>query len=1017
MNFNPAEFVLRRWRFALLAVLLVVAVGLSAFRGIPRTEDPQIDSPLFHITAVLPGADPREVEELVTKPIEDAIYGLDAVREVRSQSRGGISTTTVDFRYNSSGARDEDALQREIAQLRLRLPAALTRLQVDHARPTLAAVVEVALVSDTLPMRRLEKLAQKLREQIGTIPGIREAQYWGATPSEMRVSLDFGRLAALGVTPAEVAQALRAGGGEGPIGDIQSGARAFTVQYGGAYRDIAAVRNLAVRAHDGAVLHVGDVAIVDWALGEADHITRYDGKRAVLLTARQTDGVDVAQLNTALTAAFDSFERTLPGGVRLVRPFAQADNVAARMGALRRDFLIALGLVCITLLPLGGRAALVVMVAIPLSLLIGVSVVGALGYTLNQLSIAGFVLSLGILVDDAIVVTENIVRWMRAEPDVSRAVVAGSGQIALAVVGCTLCLIFAFLPLMALPDVSGQFIRSMPVAVLATVAGSLVVSLTVIPLAASLFLRPESHPEGNRMLRGITAAIHRFYAPLLHRALDRPSKALAVLLLLTMLSIPLVRVIGTSLFPAAETPQFLIRIDAGRGASLARTDITVRYVEQHLAGDPAVAWTIGNTGRGNPQIYYNAGQHETDMEFGEVAVGLTPAAAAARDPVILRLRDQFSHYPAARISIVKFVQGPQVEAPVALRIAGSDIATLTRLAASAEAAMQRVPGLTDITNPLRQPRTDLHFAVNEPAAAGLGVGAGALRQTMQLALSGADVASFRDGDGDTFPVKVRMAMDGANRLAALDRIEVPSSAGHAVPLSAIARPVLESGPPEIDRINRLRSVTLTADVGPGVLTSRATADAEARVRSAVMLPPGYNLTLGGEAEAQSRSLGGLLPTLLLAAFGILAVLVLEFGRFRMVAVVAGIAPFGILGGVIGLWITGNSLSFTATIGLVALIGIEIKNSILLVDFSEQLRRQGMPIRAAIEAAGEARFLPILLTSVTAIGGMIPLAVDKSGLYAPVAIVLIGGLISSTLLSRIATPVMYLLLAKPDEEAA
>jgi multidrug efflux pump subunit AcrB len=1009
MTFNPARFALRNWQFTLVAVGLLVALGLSALLAIPRTEDPQLDPPTFVVTAVLPGATPIEIENLVSKPIENAIYKLDALREVRSRSGNGLSTTRIEFNWGTNPSSSYDDVVREVNAVRPTLPQGLARLEVIRARPIHVSIVEFALASDTLPMQRLEKLADKLRERIGAIPGISDASYWGATPTEMRVGLDTTKLAALKLAPSAVVEALRAGGAETPIGAVQAGARQFNVQVGGAYRDANALAAVPIAEQGGSVLRVGDVASVGWASAEPDHLTRFNGRRAVLVTAMQGENQDVTRLSGAIARELASFERTLPGGVQLIRGFDQSDNVKLRLSRLLRDFAMALALVSITLLPLGLRAAGVVMIAIPLSLLIGVLLLAALGFTLNQLAIAGFVLALGILVDDAIVVTENIARRLREGADRATAVIEGTGQIALAVLGCTACLMLSFVPLLALPEASGEFIRSLPVAVLSTVAGSFLVAMTVIPLLASTVLRRDHDPAGNRLLQWVNGGIHRIYAPVLHRSLDRPGLVLLGLLLLAGLSVPLLGVIGSSLFPAAETAQFLIRVESPQGTSLDGTDRAVRFVEQTLAHHPQVRWTAANSGRGNPQLYYNVGQRETDPAFGEVAVGLKAWEPKTSPALIDTLRHELAAYRGAKISVVTFVNGPEIEAPVALRISGPNLETLARLARATERALNETPGLRDIANPLRLERTDLHLAVDDIAASALGVQAGALRQTLQLGLSGVAVANFREADGDDYPVNVRLPMVAHNGVAALAQLFVPTTGGAAVPLTAIARPVLESEPAQIDRLNRMRSVTVSAYVDPGVLTARVTEQALAKVLQTVPFPPGYRISLGGEADTQSRSFAGLVPAIVVSSLGILAVLVLEFGKFRTVAVVAGIVPFGFFGAVVGLWLTGNSLSFTAAVGLIALIGIEIKNSILLVDFTEQLRREGLALRDAVERAGEMRFLPVLLTSVTAIGGLLPLALENSGLYSPMAIALIGGLIASTLLARIATPAAYLLL--------
>jgi multidrug efflux pump subunit AcrB len=266
-------------------------------------------------------------------------------------------------------------------------------------------------------------------------------------------------------------------------------------------------------------------------------------------------------------------------------------------------------------------------------------------------------------------------------------------------------------------------------------------------------------------------------------------------------------------------------------------------------------------------------------------------------------------------------------------------------------------------------------------------------------------------------VRVRLPMGERNELSALSQVYVPTQGGQAAPLGALAQPRFTASPAQITRYERERTVTVTAQVRTGFLTSKVTEEARARLERELELPPGYRLSFGGQAEAQSESFAGLGAAVLVAVFGILAVLVLEFGKFRTAVVVAGVIPLGLFGAVAALWLTGNSLSFTATIGLIALIGIEIKNSILLVDFTEQLRRQGVALREAIERAGEVRFLPVLLTSVTAIGGLTPLALEGSGLYSPLAIAIIGGLVTSTLLSRVATPVTYWLLSRGEERRA
>ena len=1021
MTFSPASFFVRRWQFTLVAFALLVMLGLNALMSIPRSEDPHFPIPIVIVRAVLPGATPAEMEQLVAKPIEDAVDGLDDVKSVQSSNLDGVTVIRVEFTWSVDPERKYDQVVREVNALRGSLPQGLARLEIQRARTTEVAIFQAAVVSRDMPMRRLEKVAHRLRDRLNRIPGVREAKYWGAPNSELRVALDLPKLAQLHLPASAVTDALRSAGVEAPIGAIHAGDRRFDVKSGGAFKSVEAVGEAPVFSQGGEVVRVRDVAEVSWAQDEPTHLTWFNGQRALFVTATQKDAADVTKITASVRQALDEFEKTLPAGVKLERGFFQSDNVNHRLGALYRDFAIALALVLLTLLPLGPRAGVVVMISIPLSLLIGLSAIEALGFSLNQLSIAGFVLALGLLVDDSIVVTENIARRLRGGEERTSAAVNGAAQIALAVVGCTGCLMLAFLPLLALPEGSGAYIRSLPVSVLCTIAASFLVSLTIIPFLASRLLPRHEAAEGNGLLQVINGAIHRFYTPILHGGLARPWLALALTLGLCLLTLPMLKAIGSSLFPPSETPQFLVRIETPDGAARAETARALKLVEQRLAATPQVAWYAGNLGRGNPQIFYNENQRETDPTYAEEFVALKEWVPGRSEQVLDAMRADFAHYPGSKITVETFVNGPPIEAPIAVRLSGDNLVVLKALAARAEAILKDTPGARDVNNPLRLDRTDLNLGLDEAKAASLGVSAGAARRVVRLALSGEEAARFRDDDGDDYAVKVRLpltpgAYGDRNDLSALKSIYVPSAQGQATPLSAIADPVPQSSPARIDRYNRVRTVTVTAFTQTGALTSTVTTAALTRLNSQLQMPPGYKLALGGQAEAQSSSFAGLGAAILVAVLGILAVLVLEFGRFRSALVVAGIIPLGVFGAVAALWVTGNSLSFTATIGIIALIGIEIKNSILLVDFTEQLRREGVGLREAIERAGEVRFLPVLLTSVTAIGGLIPLALEHSGLYSPLAIAIIGGLISSTLLSRIATPVMYWLVSRREPGA-
>ncbi len=1013
------DFAVRRWQITLVLFMALTAIGFSAFVSIPRSVDPHFTGPFVLVVVTQPGAEPADMEASVAKPIEDVLQGLDGIDSVESHSSDSVSVISAKFDWTSDAEKHYDEVVREVNAIRGTLPSGIVKVEFQRFRTTEAAVLQMALVSDTASYRRLEKLAKDLRERLNRIGGVRSTTVWAIPTPEVRVAIDSGRLAQLGLPVTAISDALRQGSADLPPGAVHSGDQRLNVQAGGAFRTVGEVAETPVRAASdatgGRVVRVKDVASVGWGYAEQPHFARYNGQRAVWVTLNQKDGYNVLAMRDAAIVAVEDFRRKLPPDVKLEIGFDQSFDISRKLAQLGTDFGIALLLVLITLLPLGWRASAVVMVSVPLSLAIGCAVLALAGFTLNQLSISGFIIALGLLVDDSIVVTENIARHLRDGEDRESAALNGTRQIAVAVVGCTFVLLLAFLPLLFLPEGAGKFIKSLPVAVLGTVAASLVVSLTIVPWLASRILpRHEAH-GGNRMLRAIQRGIHRVYTPPLHWSLAHPWTAMAAATLLIGSSVALVPFIGSSLFPPADTPYFLVDVTAPQGAAITQTDRAVRFVEATVRAEPAVITTMANTGRSNPRIFYNSNNADQRSNLGAVLVVMKDWDPHKSPELIARLRAKFAAYPDAQLVLKIFQNGPPIDAPIQVKIIGPEIDTLKRLAAEVEAVVRAVPGTRDIDNPVAVDQPRLNLNLDEGKAALLGVAPGAPRRAIRLALAGETAGRLRDLEGDSYNVVVRLPLDVRHQVSALDGIYVPGGSG-AVPLREIASPKLDTAPATINRDRQQRIVYIQSQVGPGFLTAKVNTAVFAAIKDKVKLPDGYRVGIGGEAEEAQKSFGGLGPIIALTVFGILAVLVIEFGRFRETAVVAGVIPLGVTGGLLALFLTGNSLSFTAVIGFVALIGIEIKNSILLVDFTTQLREKGMALREAIEHAGEVRFLPVLLTSVTAIGGLLPLALSGSGLYGPLAWVIIGGLVSSTLLSRIVTPVMYLLIVQGDKSS-
>lgn len=1002
-------FSVTRWQFTLVLFGLLIAMGLSSLSHIPRSEDPEFHVPIPTIVVVYPGADPVDIERLVVDPIEDAINELDDIKKMESRSMDGVGVVQVEFQWSTDPDEKYDEVVREVNRIRAQLPADIAGLEVRKAGSGLVNIAQIALVSETASYPQLKDLGDALKDELDTVPGVRRSQVWAVPQPEVRVAVDLERMGRAGVTLGRIEGAIRGENATIPGGAVDVGLRKYNLKTSGGYDSLEEIAETVVASSAGRIVKVRDVADVGWANAEELYTGRYKGKRAIFVTANAKDRVDVFAVRDGIDARLAEFEKTLPPGVTLERGFDQTRNVAHRLGRLGVDFAIAIALVLLTLVPLGWRAAVVVMISIPLSLAIGLSALYFTGLSLNQLSIAGFVLALGLLVDDSIVVVENIARHLREGYSRFQAAISATDQIALAVVGCTITLLFAFLPLLFLPEGAGKFIRSLPAAVLYTVAASLFVAMTVIPFLASRLLRPEGDAgEGNRVLQLVHRAIHGSYVPLLQKSLAAPRRTLLLGLAFVAASLALIPVIGFSLFPAADIPQFRITIETPNGASIADTDRALHYVEAELARHPEIKQWFANLGHGNPRVYYNIFPEETNANVAEVFAELDEFDPRRSPRLYEEMRQVFAKYPGARILLESYQNGPPIEAPIEVAVSGPDLLQLQAIAAQAETVMAATPGARDIDNPARRLRTDLDLGIDTQKAALLGVAPVDVDRTVRAAVAGLNASKFRESDGDEYDITLRLPMQGRQTLDALNVIEVASMTGHPVPLRQLASPRFTSAPSLIRRHNREREVVITGYTQDGYNTGKVTRAIFKRL-DAIKLPPGYSFRAGGEVEARQESFGGIGPAVLVAIFGILAVLILEFGSFRSMLIVAGVIPLGVAGGLLGLLLTGYTLSFTATIGLVALIGIQIKNSILLVDFTNQLREQGVPLEQAIARAAEIRILPILLTSATAIGGLLPLALQGSGLYSPLAIVIIAGLVASTLLGGLITPVMYQLV--------
>lgn len=1004
-----SDFAVKNYQFTLVIFLMTVVLGLTTFLNMPRSEDPVINSPNFPIVVIYPGASPEDLEELVVDPLEKTIYALENIKRIETEIKDGAAILLVEYNYNEDVDEKYQELVREVNTVRPQLPAEIFSIEVKKVRPSDVNILQIALVSENASRESLKIEADRLQKDLESITELKNVKIHGLPAQVVKVELQLDKVATLNIPLNALIGSIKSELSNIPGGQVDAGNKTFNVKTSGNYSSAEEIAETVVYSLQGKNILLKDVATIRDDFEDSKHITRLNGYRSIFVTAALKEGTNISKVQEKYSPLLASSTEKLPDNIDLIVAFDQADYVNRRLGGLGMDFLIAIALVFVTLLPLGNRASIIVMVSIPLSLAIGLILLNALGYGLNQLSIVGLVVALGLLVDDSIVVVENIERWIRDGYSKKEAALKATQQISISVVGCTVTLIIAFLPLVFLPESSGDFVRSLPMSVITSVLASLVVSLTIIPFLSTWLLKNKTEGHSNKIYDLFQKGIHLSYAPLLEKALKKPVATLVLAGTIFFVSLGLFPVIGFSLFPSSEKPQFLVSITTPLQSNLSNTDSVVRQIEQEVAKIPELKNFATNVGKGNPRIYYNEIPENERSDYGQLFVQLKPETSAPRKlEIIQTLQASFAKVVGAKVEVKNFEQGPPVTAPIEIRLVGENLDTLRSLAGKVEYLLKQTPGTIYVNNPVANLKTDIRVDIQKEKARQLGIATADVDQTVRLALAGLNLGAFTDPQGNERSILLTTPKGDRATLETFEPIYIYNNQGKGIPLSQIADLQFESSTLTIDHYNKNRSVSVSSFVDANSLTDRVLGEAMTKLDQ-IPLPEGYRLTLGGEYETKQESFAGFNTIIIITAFLFIAVLILLFRTFKSTIIVLSVIPLGMVGALIALWITGNSLSFVAIIGLIALAGIEVKTSILLVDFTNQLRKEGVDLDTAIQKSGEIRFLPIVLTTITAIGGLIPVALSTNPLISPLAIVLIGGLISSTILSRIVTPVLYKLL--------
>ncbi|MBP1666844.1 MAG: acriflavin resistance protein [Bacteroidetes bacterium] len=803
-----SELAVKNYQFTIVVFLMLVAMGIYALVSIPQSEDPEFDVPIVPVYAIYPGASPIDMEQLVVDKLEESLNELEDIKKLESTIKDGVASVVVEFVSGSDPDKKFDEVSRQVNMVRSSMPEDLYSLEPLKVAAGNTYIIQSALVSESLSYAELEKYAENIRDAISAIPSIKKAEAVAFPERELHVSVNLPKLSALRLSLNQIMNAIQSENANIPAGSVEIGARKFNIKTSGNYKSLEEVENTIVGSYQGRIVQLKDIAVISWGYEDMRYFGRYNGEKAVFIIANMKQMQNIHQTRDAIYSIYNDFDTKLPAGMRLERGFDQAGNVSDKLGRLEFDFMFAILLVLITLLPLGFRASGIVMVSIPLSILIGVTGLYLTGYSINQLSIVGGVIALGLLVDDSIVVVENISRWIREGHSPFDAAIKATRQIGAAVMGCTATLIFAFLPLMFLPGMAGDYMMVLPVSVVYIILGSLFVALTIIPFLSSLFLKGHANPKGNKALQLLNRGIDFTYARALQWSLKNPVKTILIAGAIFLTSLSLIKVIGFSLFPKAGMRQFLITVETPKGSTIWETDKAVKYVESVVEGLPDITYYMSNIGKGNPEIYYNTFQKSEQNNLGELLCEMTPRSQPEITRFLDNLRDTLNTFVNAKIYVYEFENGSPVDAPIAMRVVGDDLDKLQSLADTIENVIKTTPGTTYIKNPLGEVLTDIRVKINNAKAGIYGVPSVEIDRTVRLALSGLVVGKFREPDGNEYTINISLSEKEKNSVAALDNIYVSSVTGAQIPLSQLSEISFEKSPTLIEHYNMERCVTL-----------------------------------------------------------------------------------------------------------------------------------------------------------------------------------------------------------------
>ena len=1010
---------IRRPVFIAMVVVALVVVGLIGYFRLGLDLFPTLRIPYVTVTVTYPGAGPREVETKVTKVVEDAVSTVSDVKQIRSFSSEGMSNTVIEFQMEADPDVAAQDIRDRVSRARPKLPDDIDEPVVSKVDITAMPIMDVA-VSGEMPLRELRTLAEDvIKPRLERVGGVASATVTGGLEREVQVAVDADRLQAYGMGIQQVVAVMAAENLNVPAGHIDEVGRRFTVRVPGEFENVDQIRQVLLSTPAGPI----DLSDVAWVLDthkERENITRLDGKESVALSVQKLPEANVVRTADAVRSAVSELNRTLGGRAHLVvasdtSTFAK-DSVADVTNNLILGGLLAVVVVFLFLRSLSST--LISAVALPTSVIAAFGLMYFAGFTLNVISMMALALAIGMLIDDAIVVIENIYRHAEEGEPPREAANNGTGEIALAVMAISFTIVAVFVPIAFMSGLAGRMFREFGLTVTFAVLVSLFVSLTLTPMLASRLLRPHVRGQNNNGRKSLLDRlgdgydrIDAAYRPMLAWALRHRKAVVLAGVALFLVSLGLLRLLGTALIPQVDRGEINLTLEMPAGTALADTDHIARQVEDALRAKPEVEHVLSTVGRVGGMGVLGGGASGADTAMLKVKLAPKDKRQKSSWQFMEELRQELAQIPDLRASVQQagLISGA-TQSPVEIKFQGPDVDRLLAIASQATQRVSDVPGLTDLDISLRPGQPEAQMRVDRTKATNLGLSVAQVAGTLRTAVDGTVAGQYREG-GDEYDIRVKLAAADRERVAQLDSLRVASLNGELVPLREVAHVAIAEGPTQITRTDKVRTVSVTGNILEGYALGSIIQEAQKRIRQ-MNLPADYSVDYAGEAQRMKEVFGSILFALMLAVVFVYMILAAQFESLIHPFTIGLSLPFALIGAVLALLLTGSTLNMMSMIGIVMLMGLVTKNAILLVDYTNTLRARGLERNEAVLQAGPRRLRPILMTTAAMVFGMLPVALGLGAgaeLRAPMAICVIGGLLSSMFLTLLMVPVVYTLL--------